>query len=74
VKYNNKVWGGVTYRFNDAIGILLGMTIKDVNVGYSYDIPTSRLGSTGSHEIMVKYCFKLEREKPRSSYRNTRFL
>lgn len=74
VKYNNKVWGGVTYRLNDAIGILLGMTIKDVNVGYAYDIPTSRLGSTGSHEIMVKYCFKLEREKPRSSYRNTRFL
>jgi type IX secretion system PorP/SprF family membrane protein len=74
LKYNNKVWGGVTYRFSDAIGILLGMTIKDVNVGYSYDVPTSRLGSTGSHEIMVKYCFKLEREKPRSSYRNTRFL
>lgn len=74
VKYNNKVWGGVTYRFSDAIGIMLGMTIKDVNVGYSYDIPTSRLGSTGSHEIMVKYCFKLEREKTRSSYRNTRFL
>lgn len=74
VKYNNKVWGGVTYRLNDAIGIMLGMTIKDVNLGYAYDVPTSRLGSTGSHEIMVKYCFKLEREKPRSSYRNTRFL
>lgn len=74
VKYNNKVWGGVTYRVNDAIGILLGMTIKDVNIGYAYDVPTSRLGSAGSHEIMVKYCFNLEREKPRSSYRNTRFL
>ena len=74
LKYNNKVWGGVTYRLNDAIGILIGMTIKDANVGYSYDVPTSRLGSSGSHEIMVKYCFKLEREKPRFSYRNTRFL
>lgn len=74
LKYNNKIWGGVTYRFNDAIGVLLGMTIKDVNLGYSYDVPTSRLGSSGSHEIMVKYCFKLDREKPRSSYRNTRFL
>jgi type IX secretion system PorP/SprF family membrane protein len=74
LKYNNKVWGGVTYRLNDAIGVLMGLTIKDVNIGYAYDIPTSRLGSAGSHEIMVKYCFKLEREKPRSSYRNTRFL
>jgi type IX secretion system PorP/SprF family membrane protein len=74
VKYNNKIWGGVTYRLNDAFGILAGTTIKDVNIGYAYDIPTSRLGSAGSHEIMVKYCFKLEREKTRTSYRNTRFL
>jgi type IX secretion system PorP/SprF family membrane protein len=74
VKYNNKIWGGVTYRLNDAFGILLGTTVKEVNIGYAYDIPTSRLGSAGSHEIMVKYCFKLEREKTRSSYRNTRFL
>jgi type IX secretion system PorP/SprF family membrane protein len=74
VKYNNKIWGGVTYRLNDAFGVLIGTTIKDVNIGYAYDIPTSRLGSAGSHEIMVKYCFKLEREKTRTSYRNTRFL
>jgi len=74
VKYNNKIWGGVTYRINDAFGVLLGTTIKEVNIGYSYDIPTSRIGSAGSHEIMVKYCFKLEREKTRTSYRNTRFL
>jgi type IX secretion system PorP/SprF family membrane protein len=74
VKYNNKIWGGVTYRINDACGILLGTTVKEVNIGYAYDIPTSKLGSAGSHEIMVKYCFKLEREKTRTSYRNTRFL
>jgi type IX secretion system PorP/SprF family membrane protein len=74
VKYNNKIWGGVTYRLNDAFGVLLGTTVKEVNIGYSYDIPASKLGSAGSHEIMVRYCFKLEREKTRSSYRNTRFL
>jgi type IX secretion system PorP/SprF family membrane protein len=74
VKYNNKIWGGVTYRINDAFAVLLGTTIKEVNIGYAYDIPTSRLGSAGSHEIMVKYCFKLEREKTRTSYHNTRFL
>ncbi|MEI6747801.1 MAG: type IX secretion system membrane protein PorP/SprF [Bacteroidales bacterium] len=74
VKYNNKIWGGVTYRLNDAFGILIGTVVKEVNIGYAYDIPTSMLGSAGSHEIMVKYCFKLEREKTRTSYRNTRFL
>lgn len=74
VKYNNKIWGGVTYRLNDAVGVLIGTTVKEVNIGYAYDIPATKLGSAGSHEIMVKYCFKLEREKTRTSYRNTRFL
>lgn len=77
VRYNNKFWGGVSYRVQDAIAILLGMNIKNFRVGYSYDITTSKLtqaGSAGSHEIMVGYCFKIIIEKPRKSYRNTRFL
>jgi type IX secretion system PorP/SprF family membrane protein len=77
VRYNNKFWGGVTYRVQDAIAILLGMNYKNFRIGYSYDISTSKLtqaGSMGSHEIMVGYCFKIIIEKPRKSYRNTRFL
>ncbi len=73
-KYNNKVWGGLTYRLNDAVALLVGMAYKDVEIGYSYDIPTSRIAATGSHEIMVRYRFKLEKEKTRSGYRNTRYL
>jgi len=74
VKYNNKVWGGVSYRMNDAIALIIGMAYKDLEIGYSYDIPTSRVGATGSHEIMARYVFKIEREKARSGYRNTRYL
>ncbi len=73
-KYNNKVWGGLTYRINDAVALLVGMAYKDLEFGYSYDIPTSRVASTGSHEIMVRYRFKLEKEKTRTGYRNTRYL
>jgi len=73
-KYNNKVWGGVTYRINDAIALLVGMAYKDLEIGYSYDIPTSRVAATGSHEIMARYRFKFEKEKIRTGYRNTRFL
>ncbi len=73
-KYNNKVWGGLTYRINDAVAILVGMAYKDIEIGYSYDIPTSKVASTGSHEIMVRYRFKLEKEKTRTGYRNTRYL
>ncbi len=73
-KYNNKVWGGLSYRISDAIALMVGVAYKDIEIGYSYDIPTSRIAATGSHEIMVRYRFKLEREKTRSGYRNTRYL
>lgn len=73
-KYNNKVWGGLTYRINDAVALMVGVLYKDVEIGYAYDIPTSRIAATGSHEIMARYRFKLEKEKTRTGYRNTRFL
>lgn len=77
-KYNNKFWGGVNYRVQDAVSIIIGMNYMNMNIGYSYDITTSALGrqgrSSGSHEIMIGYCFKIEIEKPRRSYKNTRFL
>ena len=73
-KYNNKVWGGLTYRINDAVALLVGVAYKDIELGYSYDIPTSKVAATGSHEIMVRYRFKLEKEKTRKGYRNTRYL
>ncbi len=76
--YNNKFWGGVTYRLQDAVGVNIGYQIlPSLKAGYSYDIATGDLSSQGggSHEIMLKYCFRIEippREK--GSYRNPRFL
>ena len=77
LKYNNKVWGGVSYsslRVMDPFSVLLGLSIKDIMIGYAYTIPTSAIGSGGSHEIMVGYNFKINMDKGRRSYRNTRFL
>jgi type IX secretion system PorP/SprF family membrane protein len=73
-RYNNKVWGGLSYRISDAISLMIGIAYKDIEIGYSFDIPTSRIAATGSHEIMARYRFKLEREKTRTGYRNTRYL
>lgn len=77
LKYNNKFWGGVTYRVQDAIALMVGMEYKDFKLGYSYDITTSKLssaGSGGSHEIFFGYCFKLEFDKTPRRYLNTRYL
>ncbi|MGB0176570.1 MAG: PorP/SprF family type IX secretion system membrane protein [Owenweeksia sp.] len=76
--HNNKFWGGVTYRLQDAVGVNIGYQIlPSLKAGYSYDVATGDLSSQGggSHEIMLKYCFRIEippREK--GSYRNPRFL
>jgi hypothetical protein len=73
-RYNNKVWGGLSYRISDAVSLMIGVVYKDLEIGYAYDIPTSQIAATGSHEVMVRYRFKLERDKTRTGYRNTRFL
>ncbi len=74
VTYNKKVWGGMTYRIGETVALMVGFRFNDIEIGYSYDIPMTRVGATGSHEIMARYVFKLEREKARTGYRNTRFL
>jgi type IX secretion system PorP/SprF family membrane protein len=75
--YNNKFWAGVTYRLQDAIAVIIGVKYKSFNISYAYDLTTSKLGSagsSGSHEIMLNYNFKLQIDKFPKSYRNTRFL
>lgn len=76
LRYKEKFWGGLNYRYQDAISVLLGLELKDFRLGYSYDLTTSKLATagSGSHEIMLQYCFKLEIEKIKNSYRNTRHL
>jgi type IX secretion system PorP/SprF family membrane protein len=88
VKWRNMVWGGITYRHQDAVSILLGgypfnmpsmnPALANLRIGYSYDITTSALGrkgrSNGTHEIMLGYCFKIEIPKTITKYINTRFL
>ena len=75
--YNERFCGGISYRLQDAIAFLLGLSYKSLIFGYSYDLTTSRLGSagsSGSHEIFLNYRFKLQLGKNPRSYRNTRYL
>jgi len=78
VTYNNRFWGGVSYRLQDAVVFLFGLNVEQISVGYSYDFTTSPLGrrgrSFGSHEIMLQYCFDLQIDKVREIQRNVRFL
>jgi len=78
INYDDRFWGGLSYRFKDAIVVFLGLNINEISIGYSYDITTSLIGrqrrSYGSHEIMIKYCFDLEIERLPRPHRTTRYL
>jgi len=56
--YDKMVWLGATYRTGDAASVFAGVLIKEMfEIGYAYDITTSRLSSVsnGSHEMVVGY-------------------
>ena len=77
VMYNEKIYGGLGYRLQDAVSVLAGVVIKkSLRIGVAYDICTSAMHkyNSGGLEVMVNYCFKIDVDKFRKSYRNTRFL
>lgn len=72
--YNNKFWFGVNYRYQESVGLLIGLVIKGVQISYAYDINTLGLKLPGSHEVSVSYNFKLDLEKSPRIYRSIRYL
>jgi type IX secretion system PorP/SprF family membrane protein len=77
VRYNKKVWGGVSYRAGDAITGMIGVELYNgIRIGYAYDFPMSdiRKSTSGSHEFMVNYCFDLNLGKSAMRYKSIRFL
>ena len=77
LRYNKKVWGGVSYRSGDALIGLVGVELYNgIRIGYSYDFPMSdiRKSTNGSHEFMVNYCFDMSFGKSPMRYKSIRFL
>jgi type IX secretion system PorP/SprF family membrane protein len=77
VRYNKKVWGGVSYRAGDALIGIVGLELfNGIRLGYSYDFTISDMGKTssGTHEFMINYCFDLSLGKSPMKYKSIRFL
>ena len=74
VIYNNKLWGGVSYRLDEGIILLAGMNVnEDLRFGLGYDV-TIINPMTNSIEFMLGYNFKIKTNKAVSKYKNPRFL
>jgi type IX secretion system PorP/SprF family membrane protein len=60
VEWNKMIWGALSYRFRDAVSIILGYSYKEfLFFGYAYDIGITafRKYNSGTHEIMIGYRF-----------------
>jgi len=60
INYDN-FFGGVTYRAEDAIAIMVGAKFNDmISISYAYDITTSNINnySSGGHEINLGFIIK----------------
>lgn len=85
VEYNQQFWGGIDYRFQDAVALMLGANFQMngenvgggmLKVGYSYDFSTSSLRNfnSGSHELFVRYCFAVSPKPKHEEHRDVRHL
>ncbi len=76
--FGDRLWAGLSYRYQDAVALHAGLRLLDqLRVGYSYDITTSEISgySSGSHEFMLSYCFRITiREDQPIIIRTPRFL
>jgi type IX secretion system PorP/SprF family membrane protein len=62
VFYKDKYWGGLGWRFQDAVIVMAGIKLpQGLSIGYSYDISTSAVAnfSGGSHELFMSYTKKI---------------
>ena len=77
LRYNKKLWGGVSYRAGDALIGMIGLELYNgLRLGYAYDFTVSDMSksNSGSHEFMVNYCFDLNFGKSPMKYKSIRFL
>ena len=81
LEYQNLFWGGVSYRFQDAVSFLAGVNFDKMKIGVAYDLTTSKLGvyktgfSFGSLEFYLRYCFSIIiPPKLPTIYQGTRYL
>jgi type IX secretion system PorP/SprF family membrane protein len=80
--YGRKYSAGLSWRMNenrlaDAVVWMLGATFGKIEGGYAYDIPLSNVGrgTTGSHELFLRYRMQLNKPKTgKSKHKSVRLL
>jgi len=75
--YSKMFYAGIGWRYGDAGIAMIGANIKSYQAGYAYDFPISaiRKGTTGSHEVFLKYSIDVNlNKKTKNKYKSVRIL
>ncbi len=76
LEYNEKLWGGLSYRWATSVGFAFGMNVfGGLSAGVVYDLPTTRMINTvGSVELTLQYNFEILLNKHDKKYKSIRIL
>jgi type IX secretion system PorP/SprF family membrane protein len=77
VLYKEKISGGISWRFKDAVILMAGIKLQHgLSIGYSYDVSTSAVASfsSGSHELFIGYTKKLSTTSVSKKQKSVRIL
>ncbi len=75
--YNERIRGGLSYRWGDAVGFIFGGDIiPGLQLAYAYELPASKIlqASSGSHEACLSYSFNILGRKKHHKYKSIRIL
>lgn len=77
LEYNKMFNGGIAWRVNESVGVLLGVKLGRFQAGYSYNYPITAIkrATSGGHEIVVQYRLKLNKTKTgKNKHKSVRIL
>ena len=69
-------YGGLSYSPTNSVSFLFGANIKSINVGYAYELFTSKIGiGNGSHDLFVSYSMDMNfMGKSKNKHKSIRIL
>lgn len=77
IKYNDFIYGGLSYKTTYEFGLLIGLNWNNFSVGAAYDLGLKEISkklSYGSPEIYISYCYKIKPKLKMIGFYNVRYL
>ncbi len=77
-RYNDKFWGGITYKYQESAAVILGMSLlksKALEIGYGFDyiVHNQEAKQPTSHEIRLGYALPVSSFGGKKVIRTPRF-